>query len=126
MKETDIETMKKTQSEMKYTLTEVNNNLQGINSRVDKVENQISDLKYKEAKTKKQNQTTQSVEQKEKKNPKNWEQKNENLFEKIMTENFPNLVNEIATKSRKHRESQQDEPKETHTKTKKKILKAER
>ena len=45
------------------------------------------------------------------------EQGIENLFEKIMTENFPNLVNEIATKSRKHRESQQDEPKETHTKT---------
>ena len=30
----------------------------------------------------------------------------ETLFEKIMKENFPNLVKEIDRKSRKHRESQ--------------------
>ena len=37
---------------MKDTLIEVKNNLQGINSRVGEVENQLSDLEYKEAKRK--------------------------------------------------------------------------
>ena len=36
---------------MKDTLIEIKNNLQGINSRVDEVENQIHDLEHKEAKT---------------------------------------------------------------------------
>ena len=35
---------------MKDTLTEIKNNLQGINSRIDETENLISDLEYKEAK----------------------------------------------------------------------------
>ena len=35
---------------MKDTLIKINNNLQGINSRVDEAENQISNLEYKEAK----------------------------------------------------------------------------
>ena len=34
------------------------------------------------------------------------EQETANLFEKIMKENFPNVVKEMAYKSRKHRESQ--------------------
>ena len=59
MKE-DIETIKKSQSEKKDTLTE-KNNLQGVNSRVSVAENQIfSLLEYKEAKN------TQSEQQKEK------------------------------------------------------------
>ena len=37
----DVEIVKKNQSEMKDALTEMNN-LQGINNRVDKAENQIS------------------------------------------------------------------------------------
>ena len=45
---------------MKNTVTEMNNNSHGINSRVDKTKNQISDLEYKEAKN------TQSGQQKEK------------------------------------------------------------
>ena len=40
---------------MKDTLTEMNNNLQGINSRVDEAKNQISNLEYKEAKNTQQN-----------------------------------------------------------------------
>lgn len=40
---------------MKDILTEMNNKLQGINNRVEKAENQISDLDYKEAKTPDQN-----------------------------------------------------------------------
>ena len=34
------------------------------------------------------------------------EQGIENLFEKVMMENFPNLMREKSPKSRKHRESQ--------------------
>ena len=34
------------------------------------------------------------------------EQEIGNLFEKVMKENFPNLVKEINIKTRKHRESQ--------------------
>ena len=45
---------------MKDTLTEMKNNLQGINSGVDEAQDQISDLEYKETKS------TQSEQQKEK------------------------------------------------------------
>ena len=45
-----METIKKNQSEMKDTLTEIKNNLQGVNSRVKEAKNQNSDLEYKEAK----------------------------------------------------------------------------
>ena len=45
----DLNSIKKIQSEMKNTLTEINN-LQGINSRVDEAENQINDVEHKEAK----------------------------------------------------------------------------
>ena len=41
----------KIQSEMKATLIEIKNNLQGNNHRVDEAENQINDLEHKEAKT---------------------------------------------------------------------------
>ena len=40
----------KGQSQKKATLTEMKNNLQGINRGVDEAENQISNLEYKEAK----------------------------------------------------------------------------
>ena len=46
----DLNSIKKIQSEMKDTLTEIKNNLQGNNSRVDEAENQINDLEHKEAK----------------------------------------------------------------------------
>ena len=45
----DLNSIKKIQSEMKYTLIEIKNNLQGNNSRVDEAENQINDLEQKEA-----------------------------------------------------------------------------
>ena len=41
--------LKKIQSEMKDSLTEIKNNLQGNNSRVDEAKNQINDLEHKEA-----------------------------------------------------------------------------
>ena len=42
---------KKTQEEMKVTLSEIKNNLQGNNSGVVEAENQINDLEHKEAKS---------------------------------------------------------------------------
>ena len=59
----DLSSIKKIQSEMKDTLIEIKNNLQGNNSRVDEGGNQINDLEHKEAKTMSQNN-------KKKKNPK--------------------------------------------------------
>ena len=58
----DLSYIKKIQSEMKDTLIEIQNNLQGNNSRVDEAENHINDLEHKETKN---NQS----EQEEKKNP---------------------------------------------------------
>ena len=43
--------IEKTQAEMKVTLSEINKNLQGINSGVDGAENQIKDLEHKEEKS---------------------------------------------------------------------------
>ena len=40
---------------MKDTLTEIKNNLQGNNCRVDEAENQINDLEHKEAKNNQNN-----------------------------------------------------------------------
>lgn len=39
------------------------------------------------------------------------------LFEEVIVENFCNLVKEIDKQSRKLREYQKEDPKETHTKT---------
>ena len=56
----DLNSIKKIQSEMKDTLTEIKNNLQGNKSRMDEAENQISDLEHKGAK----NHTEQKEEKK--------------------------------------------------------------
>ena len=61
----NFNSLKKDQSEIKYTLTEMKNNLQGIHSGVDKAENQISNLEYKQPEIPSQNS-------KRKKNPKEW------------------------------------------------------
>ena len=45
------------------------------------------------------------------------EQEIENLFEKIITENFPYLVKEIDIQVQEVQSPKQDEPKEAHTKT---------
>ena len=42
--------IKKTQAEMKITLSEIRKNLQGTNNEVDEAENQINDLEHKEEK----------------------------------------------------------------------------
>ena len=46
----DLSSTKKIQSEIKDTLIEIRNNLQGNNNRVDETENQINDVEHKEAK----------------------------------------------------------------------------
>ena len=56
----NLSSIKNIKSEMKNSLIEIKNNLQGINIRVDEAENQINDLEHKEAKT------NQSEHQKEK------------------------------------------------------------
>ena len=60
----DLSSIKKTQSETKYTLIEIKNNLQGNNSRMGEAENQINDLEHKEAKN-------NQAEQEEKRTPPN-------------------------------------------------------
>ena len=52
----DLKSIKKIQSEMKDTLVEIMNNLQGNNSRVDEAENQINDLEHTETKNKQSEQ----------------------------------------------------------------------
>ena len=47
--------IKKTQAEIKVTLSEVKKNLQGTNSGVDEAKNQINDLEHKEEKMFNQN-----------------------------------------------------------------------
>ena len=44
----DLNSIKNIQSEVKDTLIEIKNNLQGNNSRVDQAKNQINDLEHKE------------------------------------------------------------------------------
>ena len=43
--------IKKTQAELKFTLSEIKKNLQRISSEGDEVENQVSDLEHKEEKS---------------------------------------------------------------------------
>ena len=105
----------KIQGEIKITLNDIKKNLQGTNSGGDEAGIQISDLKHKEE------ISIQPEPEEEKRTQNNedsirylwdiskhtniwiiWmpegeeeEQEIENLFEKIMKENFPNLVKEI-------------------------------
>ena len=57
----DLNSIKKIQSEMKNTLIEIKNNLQGNNSREDEAKNQINDLEHKE-----EAKNNQSVQEEEK------------------------------------------------------------
>ena len=103
---------------------------------MDEGKNQINDLEHKEAKN-------NHAEQEEKRIPPNedsinslWdnvkrsticiigvpegeeeEQEIGNLLEKIMKENFPNLVKEIDMQVQEAQSPKQDRPKEDHTKT---------
>ena len=112
----DLNSIKLIQSEMKDTLIEIKNNLQGNNnSRVGKSEKKINDLEHKEAKNNHPNNKKKKESKKSKDSvsslwdnfkhsnilaiwvPEGEEKEQEigNLFEKIMKENFPNLVKEL-------------------------------
>ena len=70
----DLNSIGRIQSEIKDTLIEIKNNLQGINSGVNEAENQINDLEHKEAKYKKTQKTKTIIQPirtiRRKKNPK--------------------------------------------------------
>ena len=115
----ETETINKGQDEIKNTIPELKNTLEGIKSRLDEAEDQISELEDKVEKN------TQKEQEKEKRLRNNEEEeglremqdnmkcnniriigipKGEeeeqgigNLFEKVMMENFPNLMREKIT-----------------------------
>ena len=113
----EIENINKSQEEMKNTISELKNTVEGIKSRLDEAEDRISELEDKVEKN------TQKEQEKEKRLRKNEEairemqdnmkrnniriigipegeeeeQGIENLFEKVIMENFPNLMREKVT-----------------------------
>ena len=113
----EIETINKGQEEKKNTISELKNTVEGIKSRLDEAQDRISELEDKVEKN------TQNEQEKEKRLRKNEEglrvmqdnmkcnnihiigipegeeeeQGIENLFEKVMMENFPNLMREKVT-----------------------------
>ena len=113
----EIETITKGQEEMKNTISELKNTVEGIKRRLDEAEDQIRELEDKEEKN------TENEQEQEKRIRKNEEglremednmkhnnihmigipegdeeeQGIENLFEKVMMENFPKLRREKVT-----------------------------
>ena len=122
---------------MKNTISELKNTVEGIKSRLDEAEDQNSNL------GKKVEKNTQKEQEKEKKLQKNEEglsemqdnmkhnniciigipegeeedQGIENLFEKVMMENFANLMRENVTQIQETQSPKQEEHKEAHCKT---------
>ena len=60
----DLNSIKKVQSEMKNTLIEMKDNLQGNKSRVDEAKNQINDMEHKEAKNNQSEQEEKRIQKK--------------------------------------------------------------
>ena len=113
----EIENINKSQEERKNTISELKNTVEGMKSRLDEAEDRIRELENKVEKN------TQKEQKKEKRLRKNEEgvremqdnmkcnnigiigiqegeeeeQGIENLFEKVMMENFPNLMREKVT-----------------------------
>ena len=104
--------IKKTQAEIKVTLSETKKNLQGINSGVDEAKKQINDLEYKKEKNSIRTTRKESKQRGQNKEPLGHlqmyqhsnhrgarrdqkEQEIENLFEKIVKENVPSLAKEL-------------------------------
>ena len=132
----DIKTMNENHKEMTNRVSEIKNTLERIKSSLDETEDQISELKDK---VEKKNHTEQQNEKRLKKNEENLrelqdnmkhnnihiigisegeekEQGIENLFEKTMAENFPNLVRGKSCKGSTDGPNQ-DEPKEAYSNT---------
>ena len=57
----DLNSIKKIQSEMKYILIEIKNDLQGNNSRMGEANNKINDLEHKEAKNNQSEQQEKKI-----------------------------------------------------------------
>ena len=113
----EIEMIKKGQEERKNTISELNNTGEGIKSRLDEAEDQISELEDKvekntqneqdkEKRIRKNEEGTREMQDNMKRNniriigiPEGEEEEQgiENLFEKVMMENFPNLMREKVT-----------------------------
>ncbi|KAK1334501.1 hypothetical protein QTO34_005507 [Cnephaeus nilssonii] len=128
-----LEDMKKDQLEIKHTLTEIKNIIQRPNSRLEERKNQLKDLEYKEAKDtppeKQEEKRIQNVEDSVRSLWDNFKRTNirimgvpeeereqdaENLFEEIMSENFPHLVKEIDLQVQEaHRTPNKRNPKRT-------------
>nr|KAF6360041.1 hypothetical protein mMyoMyo1_010999 [Myotis myotis] len=123
----------KNQLEIKHTLTEIKNIIQTPNSRPEGCKNQVNDLEYEEAKNNQPEKQNEKRIKKYEDSVRNlWdsfkltnirfirvpederEQDIENLFEEIMTENFPLLVKEIDFQVQEvHRTPNKMNPKRT-------------
>ena len=122
---------------MKNTISELKNTVEGMKSRLDEAEDQISELEDKVQKnTQKEQEKGKRLRKKEeairemqdnmKHNniriigiPEGEEEEQgiENLFAKVLMENFPKLRREKVTKIQETQSPKQEEPKETHCKT---------
>ena len=132
----DLNTLRKDMTQLKNVTVEMKKSWQGINSKSEDTEEWTSNQENRIV------EVTQLEDQKEKikKNEDSirdlWdhikrtnirilgvpegeerEKGTENLFEEIMAENFPNLVQETDIQVQETQSPKQDEPKETHTKT---------
>ena len=113
----EIETINKGQEEMKNTISELKNTVEGMKSRLDEAEDRISEL---EDKVEKNTQKQQEEEKRLRKNEEGLRERQtnmkchniriigipegeeedqgiENLFQKVMMENFPDLMREKVT-----------------------------
>ena len=129
----EIATINKGQVEMKNTISKLKNTVEGIKSRLDEAEDRIGELEDKVEK-KKNNQNEQEKEKGLRKNEEGLremqdtmkrniihiigipegeeeEQGIENLFEKVMMENFPNFMREKVTQIQETQSPIQEEPK---------------
>ena len=127
----------KTEEKMKAMKSEIKENVQGTNSEGKEARTQINGVDQKKERNiqPQQNEETRIQKNEERlrnlwdnfKRPNIWiigvpegeeeEQEMENLFEKIMKENFPNLVKEIDFQEVQEAQSPKDVgPKEAHTK----------
>ena len=132
-----IETINKGQEEMKNTISKLKNTVEGINSRIDGAEDQISELEdkvekdspkeqEKEKRLRKNKEELRELEDNMKRNnihiigipeKEEKEQEIENLFEKVMVENFPNLMRQKVTQIQESQCPNQENPKKAHCKT---------
>ena len=122
---------------MKNTISELKNTVEGMKSRLDEAEDWFSELQDKvekntqkqqemEKRLRKNEEAIREMQDNRKRNnipiigiPEGEEEEQgiENLFEKVMMENFPNLRREKVTQIQETQGSKEEEPKETHCKT---------